>query len=98
MLMETVELHDAFNLRIGDIVQHFKRTDMSSDDYTYVILNFAKHTETGEMLVIYKARYGDGSVYARPFDMFMSKVDREKYPDAKQEYRLEKIGSIWYKE
>lgn len=85
-------------LNPGDIVQHFKRTDMSSDNYTYTILNFAKHTETGEMLVIYKARYGDEVVYARPYDMFMSKVDREKYPDVKQEYRLEKIGSIWYKE
>ena len=87
-----------YRLNPGDIVQHFKRTDMSSDDYTYVILNFAKHTETGEILVIYKARYGDRAVYARPFDMFMSEVDREKYPDVKQKYRLEKIGSIWYKE
>ena len=41
--------------QIGDIVKHFKRetVDPESDDYRYRILNFAEHTETGEILVIY---------------------------------------------
>lgn len=80
---------------VGDLVQHFKREliDISKDPdmYTYKIIGFAKHTETMEDLVIYQAQYGDQSMYARPYDMFMSEVDHEKYPEIKQKYRLEKI-------
>jgi hypothetical protein len=58
----------------GDIVQHFKRETLTSVDdqnkYLYVIHGFAKHTETGETLVIYQSLYSPFGIFARPFEMF----------------------------
>lgn len=78
---------------IGDIVRHFKREWVSAEtsEYLYKVLAFAQHTETGEKLVIYQALYSPFKVCARPYAMFMSEVDREKYPDIKQQYRFEKV-------
>lgn len=81
------------DLAVGDIVRHFKREWVSENtsEYLYKILAFASHTETGEKLVIYQGMYSPFKICARPYDMFMSKVDKKKYPDIKQEYRFEKI-------
>ena len=48
---------------------------------------------TNEKIVIYRALYGDNTLYARSYDMFISKVDKEAYPDIKQKYRFEKLGT-----
>ena len=55
----------------------------------YIIYDVAEHTETGEKLVIYHSLYKSFKLYAHPVNMFMSKVDKEKYPNIKQEYRFE---------
>lgn len=44
-----------------------------------------------EILVMYTALYGERQSYLRPLPMFLSKTDKEKYPNATQEYRLEEI-------
>lgn len=44
-----------------------------------------------DILVIYKSLYDGSGAYARPIEMFLSKVDKEKYPNVKQEYRFEEI-------
>lgn len=42
-------------------------------------------------LVIYKSLYDNHVAYARPLEMFAGKVDKEKYPEIKQEFRFELV-------
>ena len=72
------------NIQANKLYKHFKGG-------LYETINIAKHTETGEMLVIYREVSKD-TIYARPYDIFTSKVDKEKYPEVEQEYRFEDLG------
>lgn len=69
-------------LEVNRIYKHFK------GDY-YIVLGTGINSETLEEYVIYRALYGEGKVYLRKINNFLSKVDHEKYPNVKQKYRLE---------
>ena len=70
------------NLLKGRVYKHFKGD-------LYLVEDIVLHSETKEKMVLYRALYGNGIRYVRPYEMFKSKVDKNKYPNVKQEYRFE---------
>ncbi len=69
-------------LKIKGIYKHFK------GDY-YLVEDVAFDSETKEEVVVYRRLYGDGTLWVRKKEMFLSEVDHIKYPNVKQKYRFE---------
>ena len=65
----------------GQTYRHFKGNLVK-------IVAIAKDSETLEKMVVYEHT---GTIWVRPYDMFISEVDHQKYPNIKQKYRFEKI-------
>ena len=76
-------------IEIGKTYRHFKGNLYKVIDIVYD----SESTDDEELkkVVIYEALYGEHVRWARPYDMFASKVNKEKYPDVKQIYRFEKV-------
>lgn len=72
----------AEKIKIHGIYKHFKGN-------FYIVEDIGYDSETEEKLVVYRALYGDHKLWCRPYDMFLSEVDHEKYPDVTQKYRFE---------
>lgn len=72
------------NFKEGNIVRHFKGG-------FYRIVGTAVHSETGEILIVYSQLYVPYNLFARPREIFRSKVDLNKHPNADQPYRFMKV-------
>lgn len=55
----------------------------------YLVIDTVINTDNDALYVLYRALYGDGQLYVRPYNEFTSKVDKVKYPHVTQEYRFE---------
>lgn len=84
-----METQSENKLILHRVYRHFK------GDY-YLVEDIAQDSETEGTLVLYRKLYGDGGLWARPIELFLSEVDHEKYPDAAQKYRfqLQEIESV----
>ena len=52
--------------------RHFKGNE-------YELIGIARHSETLEEMVVYRALYGEGGMWVRPLSMWNEQVEREDY-------------------
>lgn len=98
---------DVPNCDLALLTRHFKKDNISTEfdrllpkkgeKYRHfklgkivTVIGISRHTETEEMSVVYEY---EGHIWNRPLEMFMSEVDKGKYPNATQKYRFEKVES-----
>ena len=88
MCIENFIIIDRDTPKAGEVYRHFK-------GYHYKIIAVGHHSETQERMLVYYDISGQNSSIdnpcIRPLEMFMSEVDNEKYPNATQKYRFEKV-------
>ncbi len=99
----TLNGESSFNCDLALLTRHFKADNISTEfdrplpqkgeKYKHFklgkivnIIGISRHTETEEISVVYEY---EGHIWNRPLEMFMSEVDKEKYPNAEQKYRFE---------
>lgn len=70
----------------GKLYRHFKGT-------VYRVICIARDSETLEESVVYENTSDPSKKFVRPLTEFMSRVDREKYPDVPEEFRFTEVSS-----
>ena len=77
-------------IKVGSVYKHFK-----GHVYKVIAIGYdsEKYNDANpeEAKVVVYENVDTKEVWVRPYDMFNSKVDKEKYPDIKQEYRFEEV-------
>ena len=66
--------------------RHFKGNE-------YEVIGIARHSETEEAMVVYKALYGEGGMWVRPADMWNETVERDGVT-YRRFYRLDRIERV----
>lgn len=71
-------------LKIHGVYRHYKGD-------LYIVEDVARHSETGEEMVVYRALYGDGQLWCRPYGLFLDEVNKggQKY-----RFELQEIESV----
>ncbi len=77
-------------VKIHGIYRHFKNK-------YYIVEDVAFHSETQEEYVVYRQLYGKHSLWIREKSMFLSPIDKEKYPEVQQHYRFELVDELGMK-
>lgn len=97
---------DKENCDLALLTRHFTKEDSLNKEYDrplpqkgqkyrhfkigkiVTIIGLSRHTENEEVTVVYEY---EGHIWNRPLDMFMSEVDKNKYPNATQKYRFKLV-------
>lgn len=89
------------DLKAGDYVAHFKRDLLPIEErqnsmkFLYMVVDIATDVEDGKDVVVYRALYPDAEgkfkMFVRSMKEFYDSVDKDKYPEAKQERRFQII-------
>ena len=77
-------------IKVNNIYKHFKGHVYKVIAIGYDSENYDEKDPSKSRLVVYQNIEND-EVWVRPYDLFNSLVDKEKYPDVKQKYRFEEV-------
>ena len=77
-------------IKVGSVYKHFKGHIYKVIAIGYDSEKYDENNKDNSRLAVYE-NIDTKDVWIRPYDMFNSLVDKEKYPDVKQEYRFEEI-------
>lgn len=66
------------DIRLGRY-RHFKGNE-------YEVIGVARHSETREQMVVYRALYGEGGLWVRPAAMWSETIERDGYTGPRFQY------------